>query len=186
MQHCGSTLFVLILYSLEPKRLPHYSKNDKGNVPSSTPSPESHTGAIVYGTVGVVVALVLALLGWFLWRRRRAREERKAIGGDGSNSPKVTPFMMAEATSGRTTRLTSKHLAKSLSSRGRTRGLSQRRPEATSDSPGPSVPINSFPGEISTGRDGQALIPRIHVEIGELRRDLQQMLMSRYDPPPEY
>jgi len=166
-------------HSLEPKRAPHYGKSGMEVDPSSSASSGSHTGAIAGGTVGGVVALVLALLGWFLWRRRRAREHREDIDGEEFKPPGVTPFSMGEAT-----RPTSQLLADSSRNlKGRTRDIVQTRSDTTFGAPGPSIPVSSSSGEVSTGRN---LTPRIQTEIEGLRRDVRRILMSSYDPPPEY
>jgi len=129
-----------------------------------------------------VLVLLITLLGWFLWRRRRAREwqGQDSIDGEEFKLPgvTVTPFPMGEAT-----RQTSEPLADSSRvPKGRTREVVQNRSETTSDIPGPSIPVSSSSG----GTDGQVLTPRIQAEIEGLRRDVQRILTTRYDPPPEY
>ena len=178
--------------SLEPKRATHYGTNYKGGDPSSSAPSQSHVGAIVGGTVGGVVALVLVLLGWLFWRQRRARKQRKDIDGESGEDWEefklsgMTPFVMEEAMPNRSS---SPELFADSSRdlKGWTRDVSQRRHETTSDASAASVPASSSTRGLPTERNGQMLAPRIQAEIDELRRNVQQMMMPpRYDAPPEY
>lgn len=56
--------------------------NSSATIPTNPPndSKTSNTGAIVGGVVGVVAIILLAVLGFFLWRRRKARKHKESGG----------------------------------------------------------------------------------------------------------